>query len=268
MPDPFSPSAEFYEKAYSTFIHARWKGSPIKLEPLDYDLFRSQQKQPFRGLKHHHFRQNVDDLARELVNEINKLWRTLLDLGVWSDVISNYASEERFHLHHEFLDEKCESALIKPYTIKNRFIHSASTIAFLVDGVFRQRAFPEEHKVNFKDMEKWVGTWPGFAEFSNSLANLNDKTFVKKTADFRHRSQHRIPPMIGEGLVPGLRVQQTGSKFSFSLATLSPLALEDVLILGTQQYQRATETMRTFWNMMQQADGRWKVTLNLPAKKL
>jgi hypothetical protein len=138
------------------------------------------------------------------------------------------------------------ACLIAPFALKNQIFFTGTQAAILLNKNCSLK-IPENHQIDKRIFEEWVGTWPGFSTLATALAALADKEFNDL---FRNRYTHRLPPRIEIGITPNFRFAREGQFLKIFGGNEPPLPLSKAIEESAIQHRACVNTFRAFWTIL------------------
>jgi hypothetical protein len=205
------------------------------------------------------FGQMASDFTRGLIGEVNRFFLDVHHADCWIRVVADYEENKKYALLWEFAEPLLELSVGRPYSIRSHF-------SFAVVHLLNQWS---SHKIpNWKDelpcdrlidynwlktnKDKFSAAQNQFKDFLDKLDQLNDKTFIDKTQNFRNLLQHRFRLQFDMGLTPFFERNQTKTGVTYAYKIFPPLQLETLIPDLYTQHQKAVETFKAYWQLLHQ----------------
>jgi hypothetical protein len=281
---------EQYLEAHSKFYDLLQNEELSPNKYLPYDEFEIQSSHATGGLWMV-FHLMASDLIRELLNEINLFYSTLINLNAWEKVLKDYSMDMKSDILVEILNPILLHSLNLPYAVKNRFIYASVMLlretATLIDRNSESKEFIKKY-ISIKTLKKFKHLseeqkWESFNSFLTQLEQIHSEQYIKDTSNFRHRSQHLLPPKIEMGisslprriehkkedksymkilasLPPELveRIKYKKGDVSYAIGGESPLSISKLLTSLHSEHEAFIKAFQAFWLLLQDLLKMWE----------
>jgi len=181
------------------------------------------------------FASQAKELVNEILNSSNQFYSQIIRLGAWSEVLEEYANQEKFNIVVEIIEPFVSHIINSVYMIKGRIAFVTSSLlhhtSCLFDTEWKDTDF-KGSKFYFvqvygylKKFKKYTGSSYKTEKLRNCLDQIDDEAFRETTKEFRGRFQHMIPPNIEVGLSGFInRIEDMNGKISYGIGGQKPLS--------------------------------------------
>lgn len=148
----------------------------------DYEWYSLPHKFRFSLMA---YSQMLQDHSRELSNSINELYRYIVNLKVWEQIISELDEDEKFELLIEMISPFATLSINLIYVIRSRFIFSAAHLCHQANKIkFKDEwkdDLPNDESIYFEHADAVGASWRGYRKFKIELEKTGNKKFTKST---------------------------------------------------------------------------------------
>ena len=201
------------------------------------------------------FAEFIKEYASELANEINTFRTYIHRLSAWSKILATCDDKEKMSILSEFVEPVAICAFNHPYSIRFRFIFSVSHISHQANKSVEQENWNDDLKsdrnIDFKEMERKSNKWKCYPEFKSTLSKINDEHYNESFMNFRHKFNHRFPPLIELG-ISGLvtRNKHDNGCISYGFGHTNPIRLSDAVPILVDQHNNMKACFSSFQKLI------------------
>jgi hypothetical protein len=197
------------------------------------------------------YRSMVEDHARHLANDVNRLCRDAEQLAAWNTVLGAHDAPDQLTLLGEFVEGLAVMSVALPYALRNRFHFSVAHLShqanLLTCPGWKESQLPSDISVSRKTTIAAAQSWQAFPELLKRLDGLNDEGFVTATRDFRNKYNHRFPPRFVLGFTQTVsRMLKEPGRTSYGIGGVPPLELTDIVSALRLQCDVALDSFRCY----------------------
>lgn len=235
---------------YKIFLEKRyWESGPGKL--ADYRWYSLPNSLPMELMA---YSQMLSDHSQEISNSINELYRYIVNLKVWNQIITNLDNDFKHELIIEMIDPFATLSINLVYVIRSRFIYSAAHLCHQANMVkFREEwkdDLPDDEEIYFQQADLVGSPWKEYKKLKIALEKIGNKKFTESTKDFRNKYNHRYSPRIELGHTEFVKRKVGVGRVSYGMGYTEPLTLALLVPLLSDQYNIFLTALACYKNLI------------------
>jgi hypothetical protein len=221
---------------YKKFLELRFREKgPGKL--ADYKWYSLPESLPLELMA---YSQMLSEHSQELSNSINELYRFIVNLKTWDQILHNLDEDFKYRLIIEMIDPFATLSINLVYVIRSRFIYSTAHLCHQANMVkFRSKwkdDLPDDEEIYFQHADKVGSSWQEYSKLKLALEKVGNKKFTEATKDFRNKYNHRYSPSIEIGHTEFIKRKVGVGQVSYGMGHTEPLKLAFLVPLLSEQY--------------------------------
>ncbi|MGN7712577.1 hypothetical protein [Agrobacterium radiobacter] len=231
---------EFLAEQYSQYRAALGKIEPFT-PVMPYKWFKPPQTIRLDaefGRQQMVYRDMAHDAAQDLANGINHLIGLTRRLEAWQTVLEGLDIHQKYELLHEFVQDLASTALLAPYTLKQRFYFAVAHLSHQANCVRQGEQWsddfvtlPEDWGINEEVAARLTKPWRSWKRLIKALNKVDVGDYKTATGDFRSKHTHRFTPLVELGITQMMkRLPREGDgKPCYGIGGSDPIKLESAV---------------------------------------
>lgn len=225
----------------------------------------------------------IEEHINTIIGDINKFNEQISRVHALSSVYNDFEDSFKFIAYYELLYPVPEFALSIPYTIKQRFIFSASKLLIDTFNIEKNTQPPigeiNDRRINIHWLKNYSNHYRSLPAFLYEIEQLDAEEYQTRTSSFRNFLQHRMPVRVEHGhsnFITREGSQEThrenifsfnligpdGASHSYSYGAIKPLMLEEIIPLLISQHKQACSAFEAFEIFLKELLDAWRCKRN------